>query len=318
MRCVVTGAAGFIGSHLCDRLLQAAHDVIGLDAFIAYYPRPVKEANLASARQSGQFRFHELDLRTDGLEEALHGADVVFHLAAMPGLTQSWVDFDGYASCNLQATHRLLEAVRRAAPGLRCLVYGSTSSVYGLFASGDEGMPTRPVSPYGVTKLAAENLCRAYGEVYGLPVVTLRYFSVYGPRQRPDMGYHRFIRALLEQQPVVVYGDGQQARSNTYVADCVEATVAAMSAPAGEVYNVGGGESATVWEILDRLGKLAGRALRVVREPARPGDQRYTFADTTRLNRHLGWQPRTRLDEGLARQWQWQERHVAAAPAPQA
>jgi nucleoside-diphosphate-sugar epimerase len=307
MKCVITGAAGFIGSHLCDRLLEGGHEVVGVDAFIPYYPRAVKEANLTRARACASFRSHPLDLRTDPLDDALAGAEVVFHLAAMPGLVQSWLDFDGYCSCNVQGTQRLLEAVRRSAPGLRRFVYASTSSVYGLFASGDEGLPTRPVSPYGVTKLAAEALARAYGEAHALPVVTLRYFSVYGPRQRPDMGYHRFIEALLQDRPVVVYGDGLQARSNTYVADCVEATVlAADKAPAGEVYNVGGGEAASVWDILRRLEGLAGRPARWVREAARPGDQRYTFADTARLRHHLGWAPRTSLDEGLARQWQWQ------------
>jgi nucleoside-diphosphate-sugar epimerase len=314
MKCVVTGAAGFIGSHLCEALLQASHDVVGLDAFIEYYPRAVKEANLAAARRSGRFRFLQLDLRTDAIDEALAGAEVVFHLAAMPGLQQSWVDFDGYASCNLLATQRLLEAVRRVAPQLRRFLYASTSSVYGRFACGDESLPTRPISPYGVTKLAAEHLCRAYSETHNLPLVTLRYFSVYGPRQRPDMGYHRFIDALLHDRPVTVYGDGQQARSNTYVADCVQATVAAVSAAVGEVYNVGGGEAATVWEILARLEKLSGRPARVVRAPARPGDQCYTFADTSRLRSHLAWEPRTRLDEGLTQQWRWQSEPTTSAP----
>jgi nucleoside-diphosphate-sugar epimerase len=316
MKCVVTGAAGFIGSHLCESLLRRGHDVAGVDAFLPYYPLPVKEANLAAARSSPRFRFHRLDLRTQSLDEALAGAEVIFHLAAMPGLAQSWVDFDGYASCNLLATQRLLEAARRTAPGLRRFLYASTSSVYGSNANGDEGLPTRPVSPYGVTKLAAENLCRAYGEAHGLPVVVLRYFSVYGPRQRPDMGYHRFIQALLHDRPVVVYGDGQQSRSNTYVADCVGATVAAVSALPGEVYNVGGGEAADVWEILARLEKLAGRPARVVREPARPGDQRCTFADTSRLRSHLGWEAHTCLDEGLAQQWRWQQGLASNIPAP--
>ncbi len=308
MKCVVTGAAGFIGSHLCDALLKASHEVVGIDAFIDYYPRSMKEENLELARKASSFHLLQLDLRTDSLEGAVDGADVVFHLAAMPGLARSWVDFYAYASCNLLATQRLLEAVAKAAPHLRRFVYASTSSVYGQFASGEESMPTRPVSPYGVTKLAAEHLCRAHNEVHGLPLVVLRYFSVYGPRQRPDMGYHRFIRAMLNDQPVTVYGDGQQARSNTFVGDCVEATLMAVSAPVGEIYNVGGGEMASVWEVLARLEKLAGRPPRVVREPARPGDQRYTFADTARLRSHLGWEPHTRLDEGLSRQWHWQQR----------
>jgi nucleoside-diphosphate-sugar epimerase len=312
MNCVVTGAAGFIGSHLCERLLAQGHAVTGLDAFIPYYPAPVKERNLAAALAQPAFRFQRLDLRSDPIEPVLADAEVIFHLAAMPGLVRSWTDFDGYAGCNVQATQRLLEACRRAGR-LRRLIYASTSSVYGKFGSGDETLPTKPVSPYGVTKLAAEHLCRAYGEIYGLPVVTLRYFSVYGPRQRPDMGYHRFIGALLRGEPVTVTGDGQQVRGNTYVADCVEATLAAVSAYPGEVYNVGGGETANVWDILRKLEALAGRPAQVRQEPARPGDQRYTFADTSKLRTHLDWEPRTGLDEGLARQWDWQKQELAAA-----
>jgi nucleoside-diphosphate-sugar epimerase len=167
-------------------------------------------------------------------------------------------------------------------------------------------MPTRPISPYGVTKLASENLCRAYQEEHNLPLVVLRYFSVYGPRQRPDMGYHRFITALFEGKPITVYGDGLQVRGNTYIDDCVTATVAALQAPLGETYNVGGGESASVWEILQRLEALVGRRPEVRREPARQGDQRYTFADTGKLQRHVGWQPRVTLDAGLAEQVRWQ------------
>jgi nucleoside-diphosphate-sugar epimerase len=315
MKCVVTGAAGFIGSHLCEGLLGLGHEVVGLDAFVAYYPRAVKEGNLTLCRAHPRFRFERCDLRSDPLDEVLDGADVVFHLAAQAGLTQSWIDFDTYATCNVQATQRLLESLRRALPRPR-LVHASTSSVYGEFASGDETLPTRPVSPYGVTKLAAEHLCRAYGETYGIPVVVLRYFSVYGPRQRPDMGYHRFIRGLLADEPVSVYGDGQQVRGNTYVADCVAATVAAAEARPGEVYNVGGGEAASVWDILRMLEELVGRPARVKQEPARNGDQRHTFADTAKLYGHLGWRPGTTLRDGLARQWQWQQRELrAAAPA---
>ncbi|MCI0456450.1 MAG: GDP-mannose 4,6-dehydratase [Gemmataceae bacterium] len=314
MKCLVTGAAGFIGSHLCERLLADGHAVTGVDAFIPYYPRALKEANLAGIRTHRAFRFRELDLRHDALDELLEGVESIFHLAAMPGLAQSWTEFDLYQSCNLTATRRLLEAVR-GRPELRRFIHASTSSVYGRFSSGDEQLPTRPLSPYGVTKLAAENLCRAYAEELKLPLVVLRYFSVYGPRQRPDMGYHRFIRALLGGEPVVVYGDGLQVRGNTYVDDCVEATVLALGAPAGEVYNVGGGEAVTVWDVLSKLEAITGRQAKVQSQPARPGDQRYTFADTTRLTRHLGWQPRIALDEGLAQQVAWQhaqEQRLAA------
>jgi len=314
MKCFVTGAAGFIGAHLCQRLLQDGHQVVGADAFIPYYPRPLKEANLSGLRGQAAFSFHEMDLRHDPLDALLEGVEVVFHLAAMAGLAKSWTDFDSYQSCNITATQRLLEAVRRG-PGVQRFVYASTSSVYGRFSSGDETLPTRPISPYGVTKLAAENLCRAYADEHGLPLVVLRYFSVYGPGQRPDMGYHRFIRALLAGEPLVVYGDGHQVRGNTYVTDCVAATVAATQAPAGETFNGGGGESASVWEIIQKLERILGQRATVQQEPARKGDQRATFADTTKLYRHCGWRPRVSLDEGLARQVAWQrglEKRLAA------
>jgi nucleoside-diphosphate-sugar epimerase len=306
MICLVTGAAGFIGSHLCERLLDLGHTVRGLDAFIPYYPRPLKEANLAAARRHPRFTAHELDLRSAPLDAVTADVDVVFHLAAMAGLTRSWTEFDLYQSCNLTATQRLLEALR-GRPSLRRLIYASTSSVYGRFSSGDEMMPTRPISPYGVTKLASENLCRAFAEEHGLPVVVLRYFSVYGPRQRPDMGYWLFTDALLRGRPLTVFGDGLQVRGNTFVSDCVEATVRAVEAPVLETYNVGGGEAANVWEILAKLEKLTGRQADVRREPARPGDQRQTCADTAKLTRHLGWRPQVTLDAGLAQQVAWQQ-----------
>lgn len=314
MRCLVTGAAGFIGSHLCERLLADGHDVLGLDAFIPYYPRAVKEANLAGLRAHPRFTFSERDLRTDSLRDLSEGSEVAFHLAAMAGLVKSWTDFDAYTSCNLTATQRLLEALK-GSPTLQRFLYASTSSVYGLHSSGDETLPTRPISPYGVTKLAAENLCRAYLEL-DVPVVVLRYFSVYGPRQRPDMGYYRFIDALLSGRPVTVYGDGTQVRGNTYVDDCIAASVAALKAPVGETYNVGGGATATVWQILAKLEKLLGCKAQVHHEPARPGDQRATFADTSKLFHHFGWRPQVGLDAGLAQQIVWQQhqaRHSKAA-----
>jgi nucleoside-diphosphate-sugar epimerase len=307
MKCLVTGAAGFIGSHLCERLLKLGHEVTGLDAFIPYYSPELKEKNLVDSNRHPNYRFMRRDLRQEKCEDLVEGVDVIFHLAAMPGLAKSWIDFDGYWTCNVQATQRLLEVVRRAAPRLERFIQISTSSVYGRFASGDESLPLKPISPYGVTKLAAEQLCRAFEESYGLPLVVLRYFSVYGPRQRPDMGYNIFIRSLLKDEPIIVYGDGQQVRGNTYIADCVDVTVRATEARVGETYNVGGGETASVWDILHKLEMIAGKKAIIRQEAARPGDQRYTFADTTRLRRHLDWEPRTSLDQGLAKQVEWQK-----------
>jgi nucleoside-diphosphate-sugar epimerase len=309
MKCLVTGAAGFIGSHLCDRLLAEGHDVIGVDAFIPYYPRAIKEANLVGALAARNYRFVLTDLRTDPLEELLEGVEAIYHLAAMAGLPRSWTDFTLYEGCNVGATQRLAAAAIGCS-SLQRFVYASTSSVYGRYASGDESLPTRPISPYGVTKLAAEQLCRAYADEAGLPLVVLRYFSVYGPRQRPDMGYHKFIQALINDDPITVFGDGQQVRGNTFIDDCIDATVRALKAPIGECYNVGGGETASVWDILRKLEAIIGRKARVVEQPARPGDQRHTGADTSRLHRHLGWSAKTGLDDGLRMQVNWQRQLV--------
>src|SRR6185437_4696450 len=249
MHCAVTGAAGFIGSHLCERLLADGHSVAGIDCFTDYYPRMVKERNLAGLRDHPRFAFHELDLSAGVPPRLLADSEWVFHLAAMPGLTRSWLDFDLYNRHNLTATHRLLETLKGSS-ALKKLIYASTSSVYGKYASGDESLPTRPSSPYGITKLAAEQLCRVYGEEFGIPAVVLRYFSVYGPRQRPEMGYHLFIDAILRGRPITLTGDGLQIRGNTYIADCVEATVRAVEAMPGETFNLGGGELVTVIEVL--------------------------------------------------------------------
>lgn len=305
MKCLVTGAAGFIGSHLCEKLLDLGHVVHGLDSFVPYYDRNLKERNLQVAKKHPQYRFHELDLRTDNLNELVSGADAIFNLAAMPGLTQSWVDFEGYWTCNALATKRLLEAVQHHAPRLHRFIQVSTSSVYGKFASGDEMLPTRPISPYGVTKLAAEQLCSAFADAFKLPIVVLRYFSVYGPRQRPDMGYQRFIDALASRKPIYIYGDGHQVRGNTFISDCVAATVAALESPVREIYNIGGNEMVNVWDILNKLKEITGINPQLIQQDERPGDQRHTFADCGKAGRHLKWQPRVTLSEGLTQQWDW-------------
>lgn len=313
MKCIVTGAAGFIGSHLCEELLRRGHKVTGLDAFIPAYPQVVKHRNLLDLLRHPNLRFYRVDLRTDPIDDLLAGTEVIFHLAAMPGSMPNWMDLEDYWTCNVLATKKLLDSVQRSDIPLQRFVFASASAVYGRMASGDETLPTQPVSPYGITKLATEHVCRAYAETHQIPVVILRYFSVYGPRQRPDMGYHRFIQAILENKPVTVYGDGQQIRGNTYVADCVEATIAAMHAPAGELYNVGGGETASVWDILHKLEALAGHKATIKKKPTRPGDPIRTCADTTKLREQLGWTPQTSLDEGLARQWEWHTKQCSSA-----
>lgn len=305
MECVVTGAAGFIGSHLCERLLYDGHRVSGIDCFTSYYPRRVKEANLAPLLGRKGFTFHELDLSKDRLEFVVLGAEWIFHLAAMAGLVKSWIDFDAYNLHNIIATQRLLDAAK-GSQHLNRFIYASTSSVYGRFASGDEALPLRPSSPYGVTKLAGENLCRIYVEEFDVPAICLRYFSVYGPRQRPDMGYHKFIQAILEKKPLTLTGDGTQVRGNTYISDCVDATLSAVNTVPGETFNVGGGDLVSVMDIIHKIEKLTGVSARIQKMPERKGDQKYTGADVSKLTRHTGWKPKVGIDEGLALQLAWQ------------
>lgn len=305
MRITVTGGAGFVGSHLCEALLDAGHDVVAIDALIPYYPREVKERNLAGLRQSERFTFHETDLRSAALEPILEASDAVIHLAAMAGLALSWRELELYASCNLLATGRLLEAVRTT--GIGRLIHVSTSSVYGTEAVGNEGLPLRPISPYGVTKLAAEHLVAAHAAAFGLDTVVLRYFSIYGPRQRPDMAYHRFIEAMLDGRTIDVYGDGEQSRSNTFVGDAVQATMLALDrGRSGTVYNVGGGETITLNKAIELIGEAVGVRPEIIRRPTRPGDQRHTAADVSLAAHELDWRPVTTAREGLIRQVAWQ------------
>lgn len=304
MRVLVTGAAGFIGSHLCEMLVHLGSEVTGIDGFVDSYSRRDKEDNLKALLRGPGFAFIEADLRSADLDGHLDGIDVVVNSAAMAGLPRSWTDIEAYASCNLVAVQRLLDACSRA--GVGRFVQISTSSVYGSNAVGDERMPTRPISPYGVTKLAAEHLVLAHRAVHGLPAFILRYFSVYGPRQRPDMAYHIFIESMLNGRELDLFGDGEQSRSNTFVADCVAGTVQALQdGEDGEIYNIGGGEQLTVNQAVAALSDQLGVTPKIRYHDERPGDQRHTAADIGKAREHFGFKPRTTPTDGLQAQVAW-------------
>jgi nucleoside-diphosphate-sugar epimerase len=316
---VVTGAAGFIGSHLCERLLQAGHEVVGIDSFSDYYDRELKEQNLRVARQDQAFRLAESDLVDAELSRTLRGASIVFHLAGQPGVRPSWGDhFDRYVHDNIVATQRLLEALRDVP--IQRFVFASSSSVYGdaeMFPTKESALP-RPVSPYGMTKLAAEHLTFVYKRNFGLPATVLRYFTVYGPRQRPDMAFHRFMEALVGDEEIEIFGDGEQTREFTYVSDAVDGTVKAATADVeGQVINLGGGSRVTVNRVLGTLEDISGIQPRRRHLPAAPGDPRHTGASINLAREKLGWEPRVSLREGLTRQWEWfQQMRNGAQAAP--
>lgn len=307
MRVVVTGAAGFIGSHLADALLADGHEVVGVDAFLDYYPRAVKERNLAAALAQPGFRFVDGRIQELDLPALLEGAGQVYHLAAQAGVRASWGDdFRLYTDHNVLATQRVLEAAAKA--GTPRVVMASSSSVYGdaVELPLRESALCRPISPYGVTKLACEHLAHLYGRLHGVPTVSLRYFTVYGPRQRPDMAFHRFLRAARDGQPIHVYGDGEQTRDFTFVADIVAATRAAGdSGRPGCVYNVGGGQRVSLNRVLAMVESVTARKLRVERKPAQRGDMRDTFADTSAAAADLGFRSTVGLEDGLRREWAW-------------
>lgn len=307
MKALVTGVAGFIGSTLATTLTDRGVPVVGLDCFTDYYAREVKERNLADLRARRQFQFVEDRLQSVDLEPLLEGVTHVFHLAAQAGVRGSWgTQFQTYTSHNVDATQRLLEALKGRP--LTKLVYASSSSVYGDVAAIPmrEDAYLQPVSPYGVTKLAAEHLCHLYFVNHSVPAVSLRYFTVYGPRQRPDMAFHRFIRAALLGQPISLFGDGEQSRDFTFIEDIVAATIAAGDrGQPGRVYNIGGGSRVTINHVLALIGRLTGRTLDVRRLPAEKGDMRDTFADTTRAQTDLAFKPSHSLESGLAAECTW-------------
>ena len=316
---MVTGAAGFIGSHLVDRLLESGYEVVGVDAFTGYYPRDLKERNLSEAMGSEGFRLVEGDLLKLDLDEVLDGAYGVAHLAGEPGVRRSWGDgFARYLERNALSTQRLLESAGRV--GIGRFVYASSSSVYGSDVGRPlrEDDPRRPASPYGLSKLAGEELVGLYARERGVPGTVLRYFTVYGPRQRPEMALARFIKAARLGRRVEIFGDGEQRRDLTHVSEAVDATVAALGpeAPTG-VFNVGGGARASVNEMLDAVRRVTGRPVAVVYGPEAAGDARSTWADSARAARALGYRPRVSLESGVAEQAAW-EASVAslAASAP--
>lgn len=314
-RALVTGCAGFIGSHLTESLLNDGVDVLGVDCFNANYGRPEKLANLNNALDWDRFEFVPLDLSRGDLGDLVADVDVVFHLAAEPGVRSSWGQrFERYVANNIVATQHLLRALVEH-PGKR-VVYASSSSIYGQA----EALPTwettvpAPRSPYGLTKLSGEHLFNTYWANYGIEVASMRYFTVFGPRQRPDMAFNIFCRAALRGDEIVVYGDGEQSRDFTFVSDIVAATKSAGTSAidAGGAYNVGGGVTATLNEILSVIGDLAGSPLNIVRHGEQAGDVRHTGAATRKAREHLAYDPKVSLQDGIAREFEWLRGQVLA------
>jgi len=307
MRCLITGVAGFIGSNLAERLLADGHEVVGIDAFIDYYPRSMKEQNIENIRSSRRFTFIEGNLLDLSLLPLVDGVDYIFHQAAQAGVRASWGgSFSIYTDCNILATQRLLDTLLTTGQQIKRFVYASSSSVYGNseLLPVSEATTPQPISPYGVTKLAGEHLCQLYHHNFGIPTVGLRYFTVYGPRQRPDMAFHHFCKAIIHHQPVHVFDDGTQTRDFTFVTDIVEANVrAATFETQGSVMNIAGGSRVTVREVIALLEEISNTKIQVIFEQKQYGDVRDTFADISRAQQLIGYRPLTFLREGLAQEF---------------
>ena len=307
MTSIVTGVAGFIGSTLAEALLEQGDSVIGIDCFLDYYERELKEKNLERLNASEGFHLVEDPLQEINLTRLLEGSDRLFHLAAQAGVRASWgSDFSIYTTNNILATQKLLEAA--VTSELRSFVFASSSSVYGDSAAlpMKEDVPLHPVSPYGVSKLAAEKLCELYFLNHGLPTVSLRYFTVYGPRQRPDMAFHRLLKCAREGRPFALFGDGRQTRDFTYVSDAVAATIAASEhGRHGAVYNIGGGSRVSMLEIIETIKDVTGKSIAIEQRDTQKGDMRDTYADTSAARADLSYKPRVALREGIAEEWAW-------------
>lgn len=312
MKALVTGAAGFIGSYLSEYLIKKGLRVVGIDSFVDYYARSIKESNIADMTKDEQFEFIEGSLLEVDLSKLLDGVDVVFHQAAQAGVRASWgQSFKIYTDNNILATQVLLEACKESP--VKKFVYASSSSIYG----DTRDLPMResslpyPVSPYGVSKLAAEHLCCLYHRNFGIPTVSLRYFTVYGARQRPDMAFHRFFRWALEGNALEVYGDGQQSRDFTHVDDIAEANWLALEKGLpGEVFNIGGGSCVTLNEVIQMIKAVVGQELEVHYKSVQKGDVRHTFADMSKARGKLGYQPKVSIQEGLEREYEWMKGFV--------
>ena len=306
---IVTGVAGFIGSNLAEKLLEQGDQVIGIDQFNDYYDPSLKRQNAHILAKYPEFKLIEADIQALDWRQLLQGVEVLFHQAAQAGVRASWGDgFRQYTERNINATQIILEAAKET-PSLQRMVFASTSSVYG----NAETMPTpetlcpQPVSPYGITKLAAERLCWLYHQNFNVPVTALRYFTVYGPRQRPDMAFHKFFQAAIAGKPIGIYGDGKQTRDFTFISDAVAANLAAALVPeaVGEVFNIGGGSRVVLLDVLDTMEKVIGKPIERLHQGLARGDARHTAADVTKARTILGYNPQVSLAEGLAQEWQW-------------
>ncbi|MEB3220314.1 MAG: NAD-dependent epimerase/dehydratase family protein [Nostocales cyanobacterium 94392] len=306
---IVTGAAGFIGSHLAETLLKKGEEVIGIDEFNDYYDPMFKYKNIASLQNYANFKLIEGDIQFLEWRSLLEDVDIIYHQAAQAGVRASWGQgFRFYTERNISATQVMLEAAKDA-KNLQRFIYASTSSVYG----DAETLPTselicpKPVSPYGITKLAAERLCGLYHKNFDVPFVALRYFTVYGPRQRPDMAFHKFYKAVIQDEAIPVYGDGLQTRDFTFVSDAVAANLAAatVEAAVGEIFNIGGGSRVVLKEVLETMEEIAGKPIKRNHVEKAMGDARHTAADVSKAQKILGYQPSVNLREGLSREWEW-------------
>ncbi len=314
MKCLVTGCAGFVGSHLSDSLLIQGHEVLGIDCFTPYYDIDIKRRNLSSSLSSERFQFVEGDLSELELAPLLEDIEVVFHIAGQPGVRKSWgEEFAAYTYNNVLATERLLHACVKQP--IQQLVFAGSSSVYGDAPE----MPWRestcpqPRSPYAITKLAAEHLCNSYRLDFDVPTTVVRYFTVYGPRQRPDMAFHRFFRAILAGKSILLYGNGLQTRDFTFVEDIVEGTIAAGMTPEakGGVYNLGGGSRIILNDLIDLMRSVVDRPIIIEQLGEQAGDVRHTWADASHSAQVLGWRPKVALAEGLTREYEWMRQVIA-------